>query len=144
MTDSAPRTAWTEVDAFDLPEWLGVEEVTWSAAGPLAAGVLPGVLRSDSSVAEIACDLLAADVAHPAPVVDERTRVRVHEAWRRGQLHLVTHGARLTLAAPGTDFTAPRVLDTVGRLAKAVGAPPDHFSVRLRVARHGGGWDRGG
>lgn len=144
MTDAAPLVDWAEVDAFDLPEWLGTEEVTWSAAGRLAGGILPGVLRSDSSVAEIGCDLLAADVAHPAPVVDESTRVRVHEAWRRGQLHLVTHDGRLTLAAPGTDFTAPRVLDTVGRLAKAVGAPPDHFSVRLRVARHGGGWDRGG
>ena len=28
--------------------------------------------------------------------------------------------------------------------AKAVGAPPGHFAVRLRVARDGSGWDRGG
>lgn len=144
MTDLPARAAWAEVDAFDLPDWLGVDEVTWSAVGRLDAGVLPGVLRSDASSAEIACDLLAADVAHPAPVVDEANRVRVHEAWRRGQLHLLRQRDRLTLAAPGTDFSAPRVLDAVGRLAKAVGAPPDHFSVRLRVARHGGGWDRGG
>lgn len=144
MTDAYVGTAWTQVDAFDLPEWLGVESVTWSAAGRLSSGVLPGVLRSDASAAELACDLLAADVAYPRTVVDGPTRVRIHEAWRHGQVHLVAHDGRLTLGAPGTDFSAPRVLDAVGRLAKAVGAPPDHFAVRLRVAREGGGWDRGG
>ncbi|HYG95134.1 MAG TPA: hypothetical protein VD859_16265 [Nocardioides sp.] len=135
---------WQEVDPFDLPEWLGVDTVTWSAVGRLAAGIVPGVLRSDRDGAEVPCDLLAADVAVPTPVTEEQTRVRVHEAWRRGEVHLVARDGRLTLCAPGTDFPAPRVLDTVGRLARAVGARPDHFAVRLRVAREGAGWDRGG
>jgi hypothetical protein len=132
------------VDPFDLPEWLGVDTVTWSAVGRLAAGIVPGVLSSDATGEEIPCDLLAGDVAVPAPVVDEQTRVRIHEAWRRGEVHLVARDGRLTLGAPGTDFGAPRVLDAVARLARAVGAPPDHFAVRLRVARDGSGWDRGG
>lgn len=135
---------WTAVDPFELPEWLGVDPVTWSAVGPLSAGIVPGVLSSDRDGAELPCDLLAADVAVPAPVVDEPTRVRVHETWRRGEAHLLAREGRLTLGAPGVDFGAPRVLDAVARLARAVGAPPDHFAVRLRVARDGSGWDRGG
>ena len=137
MTDASP------VDAFDLPEWLGVDPVTWSAVGPLRQGIVPGVIRSDVSGVELACDLMAGDVAYPVAVVDEANRVAIHQAWRHGQVHVVRRGERLTLGAPGTDFTAPRVLDVVGRLAKAVGAPPDHFAVRLRVARDGSGWDRG-
>lgn len=141
MTDSAPCSA---VDAFDLPEWLGIDPVTWSAVGPLRHGIVPGVLHSDTHDLELPCDLMAADVAYPLAVVDEQTRVQVHQAWRHGQVHVVRRSDRLTLAAPGTDLSAPRVLDAVGRLAKAVGAPPDHFAVRLRVARDGSGWDRGG
>jgi hypothetical protein len=140
----ASPAAWAAVDPFELPDWLGVEPVTWSAAGPLKAGIVPGVLTSDVRDARLACDLLAGDVAVPAPVVDETTRMRIHETWRRGEVHLVERNGRLTLGVPGVDFGAPRVLDTVGRLARAVGAPPDHFAVRLRVARDGTGWDRGG
>jgi hypothetical protein len=136
--------ACSEIDPFDLPEWLGTDPVTWSAVGPLRHGIVPGVLHSDAGDDELACDLMAGDVAYPVAVVDESTRVQIHQAWRHGQIHLVRRDDRLTLCAPGTDFTAPRVLDAVGRLAKAVGAPPDHFAVRLRVARGGTGWDRGG
>lgn len=134
----------SEVDAFDLPDWLGTDAVTWSAVGPLHHGIVPGVLHSETHDHELACDLMAGDVAYPVAVVDEETRVRIHQAWRHGQVHVVRRGNRLTLAAPGTDLPAARVLDAVGRLARAVGAPPDHFSVRLRVARDGSGWDRGG
>ena len=35
-----------------------------------------------------------------------------------------TYDGRLTLAVPGTAFTADRVLEVLGRLAEAVGAPP--------------------
>lgn len=142
MTDL--RGACSEVDPFDLPEWLGTDPVTWSAVGPLRQGIVPGVLHSDNGDDELECDLMAGDVAYPVAVADEATRVLIHQAWRHGQVHLVRRNHRLTLGAPGTDFTAPRVLDVVGRLAKAVGAPPDHFAVRLRVARGGTGWDRGG
>ncbi len=144
MTDPDPGTACSAVDAFDLPEWLGTDPVTWTAVGRLELGIVRGVLRSDTSDVELACDLMAGDVASPVAVVDEATRVQIHQAWRHGQVHVLRRDGRLALAAPGTDFTAPRVLDTVGRLAKAVGAPPDHFAVRLRVARDGSGWDRGG
>ena len=32
------------------------------------------------------CDLLAVDEAYPEPVVDDATRLRVHQAWRHGQV----------------------------------------------------------
>jgi hypothetical protein len=34
---------------------------------------------------------------------------------------------------PGTSFTADRVLETVGRLAKAVGVEPSRFLAALRL-----------
>lgn len=144
MSGHPARVDCAPVDAFDLPEWLGTDSVTWSAAGPLRHGIVPGLLHSDENDDQLPCDLMAADVAYPVAVADEATRVLVHQAWRHGQVHVVSRDGRLTLGAPGTDFPAPRVLDVVGRLAKAVGAPPHHFAVRLRVARDGSGWDRGG
>jgi hypothetical protein len=40
---------------------------------------------------------------------------------------------RLTLAVPGTSFTADGVLDALSRLAKAVGASADQYAARLRI-----------
>ena len=39
----------------------------------------------------------------------------------------------MTLAVPGTSFTADLVLDALARFAKAVGARPESFSVLLRL-----------
>ncbi len=132
MTSRGPQPC-QQADPFDLPEWLGVDPVLWSATGSTRDGVLPGLLRSEAGDGELACDLVAADLAVPVPAVDEPTRVAVHQAWRHGQIHVVRRSGRLTLAAPGTGFDADHVLDVVARLAKAVGAPEDRFSVRLRV-----------
>jgi hypothetical protein len=121
-----------EVDPFDLPEWLGEVEVTWSAESGLHAGHrVRGTLRSADS--ELPCDLLAVDEAYPAPVADDATRLRSHQAWRHGQVQLASHDDRLTLLVPGREFTAELVLDVMARLAKAVGAPPDHYAVLLRL-----------
>ena len=41
--------ALTPVDPFDLPDWLGVAEVTWSALGGLRTGyAVPGELLADA------------------------------------------------------------------------------------------------
>ena len=66
-------------------------------------------MRGDLSAADgsdLACDLLAVDQAYPAPVASEAVRLRVHQAWRHGQVHLAAYDARLTLLVPGTGFTA--------------------------------------
>jgi hypothetical protein len=121
-----------EVDPFDLPEWLGETEVTWSTerglrTGHLVAGRLTG------GGAELPCDLLAVDEAYPEAVTDTALRSRAHQAWRHGQLHLASYDGRLTLLVPGTAFDADRVLETMARLAAAVGARPQHFAVHLRI-----------
>ena len=67
------------------------------------------------------------------PVADDATRLRAHQAWRHGQVQLATYDGRLTLLTPGREFSAEGVLDVVGRLAKAVGASPDHYAVLLRL-----------
>jgi hypothetical protein len=138
------RAALSAVDPFDLPEWLGEGEVTWAAeAGVRRGHHVPGSLRGGGSE-RLACDLLAVDEAHPAPVADDTTRTATHLAWRHGQIHLVQAGDRLTLAVPGTSFTADGVLDAIGRLAKAVGARPDAYSVQLRVSADRPRWHGSG
>ena len=127
------QPAITDVDPFDLPEWLGTEDVVWRADGGLRSGhrVL-GRLTGDGHE-DLACDLLAVDEAYPRPVTDDAGRLRVHQAWRHGQVLVVEHDARLALAAPGTTWTAERVLDALDRLARAVGARPERFAALLRI-----------
>ena len=127
----APATI-AGADPFDLPEWLGTGEVTWSAQSSVRAGPrVSGELTAGDD--RLACDLLAADEAFPVPVLDERWRHDAHQAWTHGQVLQVEYDGRLTLAVPGTRFTADRVLETLGRLAKAVGVKPDQFVATLRL-----------
>lgn len=121
-----------EVDPFELPEWLGEGEVTWSAESGLGAGPLvSGTLTAGHE--RLACDLLAVDEAYPSPVTDDPTRLRAHHAWRHEQVHLTSYDGRLTLLVPGTGFTADLVLEALERLAKAVGAMPEQYAALLRL-----------
>lgn len=122
-----------DVDPFDLPEALGAGDVTWSSVDALASGHLVRGVLSASDASTLDCDLLAVDEAYPAPVASEAVRLRVHQAWRHGQVHLASYDGRLTLLVPGTGFTADLTLDAVGRLAKALGASPAAFAVHLRL-----------
>lgn len=125
---------WAPQDPFDLPEWLGIEPVTWSSEQGLCGHLVLGTLVGEGGSA-LPCDLLAADAAYPRPAVDEATRTRVHQAWRHGEVQLLSRDGRLTLAAPGTDLRADGVLELLARLARAVGARPHLFHVRLQVGR---------
>ena len=121
-----------EVDAFDLPEWLGESEVTWRAESSIRGSHhLTGHLVGGDE--PLPCDLLAADLAYPAPVLDGEWRRAAHQQWTLGQVLLVEYDGRLTLAVPGTGFTADRVLESLGRLAKAVGVKPSRFVAALRL-----------
>ena len=121
-----------EVDPFDLPEWLAEEEVTWRAGSSVRGSHhVAGQLAGGSST--LACDLLAADLAYPDPTLDADWRRAAHQQWALGQVLLLDYDGRLTLAVPGTDFTADRVLDSLGRLAKAVGVKPSRFVAALRL-----------
>ncbi|GHJ60154.1 hypothetical protein NOK12_26720 [Nocardioides sp. OK12] len=137
--DHAPG-ALSEVDPFDLPEWLGEHDVTWSAGSGLRTGHrVSGLLAGDGEQEQHPCDLLAVDEAYPRPVLDDQSRSRAHLAWRHGQvLLLADEVSPLTLAVPGTAVDADLALDALSRLAKAVGASPEHYSVLLRIGRDAG------
>jgi len=125
--------AVSPVDAFDLPEWVGVRPVTWRAETSLGSTWhVTGVLDADGS-APLGCDLLAGDLAFPAPVLDDKWRSQAHQAWSLGEALLVEYAGRLTVVLPGTTVTADSALEAVRRLARAVGAPSDRFTVALRL-----------
>jgi len=139
------QAAITDIDPFDLPEWLGTRDVVWQADSGLRTGHLVRgrlVAGDDGSgepgdAVEIVCDLLAVDEAYPEPVVDDATRLRVHQAWRHGQVVIggldTSDGARMVLAVPGTGFGPDLVLDALGRLARAVGAHAESYAALLRI-----------
>ena len=120
------------VDPFDLPEWLAVTEVTWRATSSVrgshqVAGELSGGGEG------LVCDLLAADLAYPKPVLDGEWRHEAHQQWTHGQVLLVRYDGRLTLVVPGTEFTADRVLESLSRLAKSLGVAPSRFVAAIRL-----------
>ncbi|MDQ3616846.1 MAG: hypothetical protein M3393_09525 [Actinomycetota bacterium] len=130
----------TSVDPFDLPDWLGSAPVVWTARSSvrgahLVTGALTGATgeHERSSDDSIACDLLAADLAYPGPVLEDRWRRAAHQAWTHAQVLLVEYDGRLTLAVPGSGFTADLVLETLSRLAKAVGVSPEQFVAALQL-----------
>lgn len=120
------------VDPFDLPEWLGEGEVTWSAATSVHAGhLVTGELSAPTGT--LGCDLLGVDQAFPAPVLDDDWRRQTHQAWTHGQVLVLEYDGRLTLAVPGTEFTADRALEALGRFARAVGARPGSYLAAIRL-----------
>lgn len=124
-----------DVDPFDLPDWLGEGDVTWAPDAGVRRGHLVRGRLSGSAEEMLACDLLAVDEAHPAPVAPDEVRTAAHLAWRHDQILLAEQDDRLTLLVPGTEFTADLVLDAISRLAKALGASPDCYAVLLRLGR---------
>jgi hypothetical protein len=127
------RPSVEPVDAFDLPDWLGVAPVTWTAVDSIGAShLVAGSLRTADGDS-LDCDVLACDLAYPLPVLDERWRHDAHQAWTLGEVLLVEYDGRLTLVVPGTTVGAEPTLEAVRRLAKAVGAPADRFTVALRL-----------
>ena len=122
-----------ELDAFDLPDWVGAGVVSWATDEGLGGHLVAGRLTGPGDQT-LPCDLLAVDQAYPVPVVDEEIRTRVHQAWRHGQVLLLTRDGRATVATPGTSYTADRVLEAFGRLARAVGADPARWSVLLGLS----------
>ena len=99
-----------------------------AGAGHHVRGRLTGEGQPD-----LECDLLAVDEAYPVPVVDDESRLRVHQAWRHGQVVVGRYDDRLVLAVPGTAFGPEAVLDALGRLARAVGAHAERYAALLRL-----------
>ncbi len=127
--------SYDESDPFDLPEWLGECEVTWASAGSLTRDHRVAGVLTASGREPLPCDLLAVDDAYPEPVAADAVRVRVHQVWRHGEVLLARDGGRLVLLVPGARLDAETVLEAIARLARAVGAAPGTYAVRLRVGR---------
>jgi hypothetical protein len=128
-----PVESLDPVDPFDLPEWLGEADVTWAAESGVRRGHAVTGQLTGAGHDPVPCDLLAVDPAYPTAVASEVVRHDAHQAWRHGQVLTVSRNGRLTLAVPGTAFTADLVLEAVGRLALAVGASVERYSVLLRI-----------
>lgn len=126
-------TPIADLDPFDLPDWLGTEEVTWAPAEGLRTGHHVRGLLTGSDHEPLPCDLLAVDEAYPAPVASDVARAGAHQAWQHGQVLLGERTGRLTLAVPGTSFGADLVLECLSRLARAVGASPERYAAHLRL-----------
>jgi hypothetical protein len=125
--------SYEEADPFDLPAWLGECEVTWESERGFGTGHRVAGSLSASGHVPIACDLLAVDDAYPEPVAADAMRVRTHQVWRHGEVLVATEGQRLLLAVPASRIDTETALQAVGRLAKAVGARPGSYAVRLRL-----------
>ncbi len=121
------------VDAFDLPEWLGTEQVTWRARTTLADGhLVSGELTGPSGQVE-PLDLLAVDTAYPQPVFGDEGRRAAHQAWQFGEVLLVEHGGRTAAAVPGSGMDANRACEVLRRVSRAVGADATRFTVAIAV-----------
>ena len=125
-----------ELDAFDLPDWLGEASVAWAPEDGLDGHLVRGALTGTSDQ-QLPCDLLAVDQAYPAPVLDEALRTRVHQSWQHGQVLLLDHEGRASVATPGTSWTADTVLEALTRLARSVGADPASWSALLALGSRG-------
>ncbi len=128
------RHAVEQVDPFGLPDWLGEELVTWTAVTSIGSThLVSGCLRGEGGQPALDCDVLACDLAYPLPVLGEAWRHDAHQAWTLGEVLIVTYDGRLTLVVPGTAVTVEPSLEAVRRLARAVGAPPERYTVALRL-----------
>ncbi len=120
------------VDAFDLPDWLGTDPVTWRAEGILAGGPrVTGRLMSGERSQPL--DLVGVDAAYPRSVCSSAQRHDAHQAWHFGQVLLLESEGRVAAAVPTVTFDANLAVETIHRVAKALGAPSANFTVTITL-----------
>jgi hypothetical protein len=129
MTDPGE---WSLSDPFDLPDWVGSEQLRWSTGETRSTALIAGTLTGESGNS-LGLDLLCVDVAYPATVVDESRRHDAHQSWHFGEVLLLERDGRLAMAVPSTRWDADTVCEALRRFAKAIGAPPSQISLVLRL-----------
>ncbi len=129
---SAESPGWKVADPFDLPEWLGAQDLTWAADISIGGSAAPGSLRGTGDLV-LPLTVLAADEAFPVPVVDEGVRSQVHQAWQYGQVALLTDAEMHAVAAPVTRVDVDLVCEALRRFAKAIGVEPGRVRVLVRL-----------
>ena len=126
-----------EADPFELPAWVGEQEIVWYAdSGARFGHHITGRVTA-AGHDDVGCDLLAIDQAYPQQVADSGWRRQAHQAWHNDQVLLIRYDGRLTLAVPGHEFTADLVLAALFRFAKSVGGKPDRMTAALRLGAVG-------
>jgi hypothetical protein len=122
-------------DPFELPDWLGLDRVCWqSTARTGVQAIAHGRLVSlDEERSALDLQILAADQAFPTVVCSEADRRLVHQSWHYGEVTLLLLEGTLTLAIPGTTFTADLLCEAMSRLARALGAETSRFHVLLNL-----------
>jgi len=128
MTEAA---TWQRADPFELPEWLGEEDLTWSLDGPLTAAQVRGTLRGTGEH-QLALDLVCADVAYPAPVVGELIRRSCHLSWHHGQVQVLANAGSHGLGVPASCLDADKACEALRRFAHAIAV--DVERVRVLIA----------
>ena len=119
-------------DAFDLPDWLGTDHVTWRLDGTLSdMPLVEGWLSSDQRSHPL--DLLAVDAAYPRTVCTSEQRHDAHQAWHFGEVMLLERDGRVAAAVPAVRFDPNLAVDAIRRVAKALGAPRGNFTVMLTL-----------
>ncbi|MGI8700481.1 MAG: hypothetical protein ACR2JU_04600 [Nocardioidaceae bacterium] len=122
----------TAFDAFDLPDWLGIEPVTWRTEHVLSTEpIIAGRLSADDRAQ--ALDLLAADAAYPRTVCSSPQRHDAHQAWHFGEVLLLGTGDRVAAAVPTVSFDPNLACEAIRRVAKALGAPSANFTVTFTL-----------
>ena len=117
-------------DPFDLPDWIGAVDCTWTTTESVGRPRVNGTLVGTD---KFALSVIAADVAYPAAVIGERLRHDVHQTWEHGQVLLLTEGEQHILAVPGTVLDVDTLYEVVRRFARSVGAQPASFTVALQL-----------
>ena len=115
-------------DAFDLPDWLGTDHVTWRLDGTLSdQPLVEGWLSSDQRSHPL--DLLAVDAAYPRSVCTSQQRHDAHQSWHFGEVLLLADSGRVAAAVPTVAFDPNLAVEAIRRDVKALGAPRGNFTV---------------
>ena len=110
---------WQRSDPFELPEWLGEEDLTWSLDGPLTAAQVRGTLHGTDEH-QLGLDLVCVDVAYPAPVVGELIRRECHLSWHHGQVLVLANAGAHGLGVPTSSLDADTACEALRRFAHAI------------------------
>ncbi len=122
----------TPFDAFDLPDWLGTERVTWRAEDVLSQEpIIAGRLSAEDR--DHPLDLMAADAAYPRTVCSSYQRHDAHQAWHFGEVLLLETGERVAAAVPTVSFDPNLACEAIRRVARALGAPTANFTVTFTL-----------
>ena len=130
----AEPSTWHVADPFDLPEWLGKQELTWRAESSIGGPHAPGMLCGDER--RLPLTVLGADTAYPQPVVSPSVRTAVHQAWTYSQVALLTatdSADTYAVAVPATAMDVDLVCTALRRFAKSIGVDPTRVSVLIRL-----------